>query len=374
MRTTVILLLIALTVAGTGFGPAQANKEVPVPSCEGIDYSHPDAYLPLSAQIGNKDHILEIAATINGKTPEEKLVSIYHWIHSNLVYKADAPYEWRDFDTLVRHGNYGGCADFSVVFGTLARACGIPTVWVKTLDADWIREFKTSGKEGGWNGHVFLEIFIHDHWVLLDDVQLVLYEDYDPKVRILPGNRYAYDKGGDPFDIILSSQWGLWKTQTRAFCRDFDLSKLPVGKGHDLVHNTTVGAPGASSGPTKYPAAYVFYSEKTKQSAKMLSEILYPKLTHHLTSRPHSAEYYQTLFTEWAKPDETLIVLLLAGEKDHIPAEYQDLLPKSWPDLEAETNRTGAVRYDGESRGLHIVLLVAKGPAELLGMVKKIQW
>ena len=151
-----------------------------------------------------------------------------------------SPYEWRDFDRLVRDGNYGGCADYSVVFGSLARACGIPTVWVKTLDADWIREYKTHGTEGTWSGHVFLEIFLHDRWLLLDDTQLVLYEEYDPKMRILPGNRYAYDKGGDPFDLVLSSRWELWKKETRAYFRDFDLSKLPVGKGKDLVHGRQV--------------------------------------------------------------------------------------------------------------------------------------
>jgi hypothetical protein len=375
MKTTSALLFIALTAAGAlADGQAPTNGEVPVPTCDRIDYAHPDACLPLNAHFGDKDHILKIAATIGGKTPEEKLVSIYNWIHANLVYKSDAPNEWRDFDRLVGDGNFGGCADYSVVFGALSRACGIPTVWVKTLDADWIREFKTHGTEGTWSGHVFLEIFIHDHWLLLNDTELVLYEDYDPKMRILPGNRYAYAKGEDPFDVIISSRWELCKAQVRVFCRDFDLSKLPVGKGKDLVHGTTFGATDASSAPTKYPAAYVFFSEKTQQSAKMLCDTLYPKLTRHLTARPHTAEYYRTLFTEWAKPGQTLIVLLLTGEKDRIPAEYQDLLPKSYADLEAEADRKGAARYDGESRGLHVVLLVGKTPAELTSLVKEIQW
>ena len=77
---------------------------------------------------------------------------------------------------------------------------------------------------------------------------MVLYADYDPKMTILPGNRYAYDKGGDPFDLVLSSRWTLWKKETRAFLRDFDLSKLPVGQGRRLVSDT------------KYPAVFIFYS------------------------------------------------------------------------------------------------------------------
>lgn len=353
---------------------SQTADEIPVPSCDRIDYSRPDAYLPLSAHFGSKDHVLEVAATISGRTPEEKLVSIHHWIQSHLAYKADAPYEWRDFDKLLRDGNYGGCADYSVVFGALARACGIPTVWVKTLDADWIRDYRARGREGSWNGNVFLEVFLNKRWVLLDDVQMVLYEDYDPKMRILPGNRYAYDKGGDPFDLVLSSRWEIWKAQTRAFCRDFDLSRLPVGTGRDLVHNTTVAAPGVTSAPFKYPAVFVFYSEKVDQSAHMLFDTLYPKLAHHLTGRHHSVEDYQEQFAKWTKPGDTVILLLLANEKDCIPAEFQNLLPKSWSELEAEVTGKGAVRYDGESRRMHVVLLVAESPAELTSLIRNIQW
>jgi transglutaminase-like putative cysteine protease len=357
----------------TANGAHRTDNEIPVPSCDQIDYSHPDAYLSLSAHIGNKNHILEIAATISGKTPEDKLISIGRWIHSRLVYKADAPDEWRDFDRLVRDGNYGGCADYSVVFGALARACGIPTVWVKTLDADWIREFRIRGTEGTWSGHVFLEIFLRNHWVLLDDTELVLYEEYDPKMRILPGNRYAYAKGGDPFDLILSSRWELCKAQIRATFRDFDLSKLPVGTGRALATGVKVAASGATP-PPKYPAMFVFYSENMEPSARILADILVPKLTHHFTGRPHSLKDYQEQFTRWAKPGDTIVLLLLASQKDRVPAAFQDLLPKSWSKLEAEAVRNGAVIYNGESRKMHIVLLVAKGPAELTTLIRTTQW
>ena len=318
MRTTFALLVVTFAVAAAlGGCSAATDEKIPTPSCDRIDYSHPDAYLPLGANFGSKDHIMAVAAAIGGKTPEEKLISIYRWVHSHLTYKEDSPYEWRDFDRLVRDGNYGGCADFSVAFGSLARACGIPTVWVKTLDADWIRDFKTLGREDNWSGHVFLEIFIHDRWMLLDDTAMVLYEDYDPKMRILPGERYAYDKGGDPFDLVLSSRWELWKKETRAYFRDFDLSKLPVGKGRTLVSDT------------KYPAVFVFSSEKTEPTARALGKILFPKLTHHLTGRGYSVANYREQITKWAKADDTVVLLLLAGEKESIPAEFAGSLAEA---------------------------------------------
>jgi hypothetical protein len=375
MSMTSALILTALTAAGAvQDSPAKTKDEIPVPSCDRIDYSHPNAYLPLGAHFGSKDRILKVAATIKGKSPEEKLVAIHRWIESNLTYKKDAPYVWRDFDGLVRDGNYGGCADYSVAFGSLARACGIPTVWVKTLDADWIRDFRLRGKEDNWRGHVFLEVFLHGGWVLLDDTQMALYEDYDPKMRILPGLRYAYDKGGDPYDLVLSSRWELWKQETRAYFRDFDVSKLPVGKGKDMVHGTEVAASGATSAPTKYRAVFVFFSEKAAQSLQLLQKTMFPTLTHHFTGRLHTAKDYREQFTKWTKPGDTVILLLLLDEKDRIPAEYRDLLPKSWPDMEAQAARNGAARFDGESRKVHVVILMAKTPAELASLTEKIQW
>jgi hypothetical protein len=141
---------------------------------------------------------------------------------------------WRDFDRVLDTKVYGGCADHALVFGALSRACGIPTVWVKTMDADWIREFRKEGACTSWRGHVFLEVHLGGRWRLLDASGMRLYEDYDPAMRILPGGRYAYDKGGDPKVMILSTDWERWKRQTAAYFARFDLSKLPVGEGRTL--------------------------------------------------------------------------------------------------------------------------------------------
>ena len=85
MKTTFAWLIIAFAVAATlGGCSASTEEKIPTPSCDQIDYSHPDAYLPLGAHFGDKDHITKAAATIDGKTPEEKLVSISRWVHSHL--------------------------------------------------------------------------------------------------------------------------------------------------------------------------------------------------------------------------------------------------------------------------------------------------
>ena len=85
----------------------------------------------------------------------------------------------------------------------LLRSAGIPAVWVKTMDVEWIWDFKKKRPFGSWSGHVFLEIYLDGKWVLLDPGASRIYVDYSPHSRILPGNRFAYHKGSDPRQMVM---------------------------------------------------------------------------------------------------------------------------------------------------------------------------
>jgi transglutaminase-like putative cysteine protease len=115
-------LLLAAAVPCRG----QDNAPLPKPSFDRIDYTRPDKYLAILPSLGNPDRIRKVASALGGKTPEEKLVAVSRWVEANLRYDPDCAYEWRDFDGILELGKYGGCADHAVVFGALARACGIP--------------------------------------------------------------------------------------------------------------------------------------------------------------------------------------------------------------------------------------------------------
>src|SRR5262245_25114540 len=218
--------------------PADA---VPAPDFERVRYAKPDGYTALLPTMGKRDVIEKTAASIRGDTFEQRLALVRAWVEKNLRYDEHAAYAWRPFDKMLADGTYGGCADHALAFGCLTRALGIPTVWVKTMDAAWIREFVSVGEErmNGWRGHVFLEVFDGKKWVLLNATQGVLHEDYDVRSRILPGSRYAYDKGGDPYALVLSPRWEEWKQQTRATFKGFDLSRLPVAGGRSLAEDPT---------------------------------------------------------------------------------------------------------------------------------------
>lgn len=213
---------------------AAPSSPIPTPTVDGIDYDSPESYLALPDTLGSQKRIEQIAQEIPGDTFEAKLDGIAQWIGTHLEVDPDAAYHWADVDRIVNDGRYGGCADHALVYGALARALGIPTVWVKTMDVEWIRAFQDDPEPSSWNGHVFLEVHDGKRWLLLDAQAQRLYEDYETGARILPGDRYAYDKGGDPFEMVLSTRWEAWLEQTRTTFTDFDLARLPVPEGRPI--------------------------------------------------------------------------------------------------------------------------------------------
>src|SRR5262249_14937303 len=106
------------------------------PATDGrIDYSHPKAYLQLPASIGDADAVRAVAKTLAlpGQTDEEKLRAVGKWVHA--TFRTDPAKSWgpwRGFVAALADKTVGGCADTAVIFGALARALGVPTVWVKT--------------------------------------------------------------------------------------------------------------------------------------------------------------------------------------------------------------------------------------------------
>jgi hypothetical protein len=224
-------LLPVLFTAG-----AAAAEPIPKPDFDRVDYAHPERYLAIEPALGSRERATKIADAIGGRSSLEKLRGIHRWIVGHLGNEKEKPYRWRTLDQIVADGTTNGnCADTAVVFGVLARAIGIPTVWVKTMDVDWIWEFaKTPELVHSRRGHVFLELFLDGKWKLLDATNAILYDDYDTRAHVLPGNRWAYDKGGDPFAMLMSSHGDAWSRQTDDYFRGFDTSRLPVGAGRSL--------------------------------------------------------------------------------------------------------------------------------------------
>jgi hypothetical protein len=82
---------------------------------------------------------------------------------------------------------------------------------------------------------VFLEVHLDGRWQLLDVATMRLYGDHDVNTRILPGNRFAYDKGDDPFAMILPCRFPEWREQAEDHFSKLDLALVPWSRHEDLL-------------------------------------------------------------------------------------------------------------------------------------------
>jgi transglutaminase-like putative cysteine protease len=327
---------------------AGAKDRIPEPDVNRVDYAHPEKYLELPRTTGKRSTVQRIAAEIGGDSPRAKLAGISAWIGEQLRYDENATYAWRDIDRMLADGTFGGCADHAMLFGVLARAGGIPTVWVKTMDVEWIRAFRRDGDENrSWSGHVFLEVYIDGGWVLLDATQGVLYEEYDTDQRILPGDRLAYDKGGDPYDVLLSTRWEEWKEQTRKFFRDFDLARLPVGKGTPLTPAGTVFL--AADNP-----AWQWMADRCRELGRRVG---------------YSGNQD---FEAWLpSAREGVLVVACREGRMVLPERFRDLLPKDWKKVVAE--RDSGVITNRADDGTSVVLVFGRDDEALRNAIQEME-
>lgn len=212
------------------------------PRVDGVDYASPKAYLHFPDSLGDREAILKQASALKGESDLDTIRNVLVWMDRTLKYEATKAYRWRNYDDVIREKSYGGCADQGIVCGVLLKGAGIPVVWVKTMDVAWIWDFRKGRPFKSWSGHVFLEVFVGAKWSLLDPGGKTLYQDYSPKTRILPGQRFAYHKGNDPKAMIFSLQWEEWKQQTTAYSQHMDETLLPADErgGTSLVRQAYV--------------------------------------------------------------------------------------------------------------------------------------
>jgi hypothetical protein len=222
-----LLLLAAAPAAARDGGP---------PRFDGIDYGSPAAHLALSPHMGDAARIQALARQLAGETPRATLAAFSQWIHRNLKADPAAASTWMDLATMQQRKTVGGQAGRAALLGTLARAAGIPTVWVETVDLAWIEGLR-AGRTGveQHRGHVFLEVHLDGRWWLLDPDTLMLHDGWSETERRYPGERYAFEKGDDPYDMVLSNREAEWRAETVAWFTALPATELPWGVAEDLL-------------------------------------------------------------------------------------------------------------------------------------------
>lgn len=159
----------------------------PAISAFGIDYSHPGEYLQPGNQskITNQDAIPSIDR--NHKNID-KLNLIFDWLHEEFTsYSAGGDTIGRvTVEDLMESRSLGGCHDFGLIFSAAARANGFPAVMVEAYRISWMRNFQ-EGISEGYQGHIFVEVYLDDHWILVDPTSGdYVVEGYDPLAKWIP--------------------------------------------------------------------------------------------------------------------------------------------------------------------------------------------
>ena len=189
-----------------------SSSRVQYPTAFGINYAHPGWHL---AQ-GEQSQISNPAVLDSLRGREKSLAhlgEIYQWLHRRFTgYSAGgATIGKATVDQLLASRRLGGCHDYALVYAAVARELGYPALMVDTANVEWIKRFQ-KGEQGPHVGHVFVEVFLIDKWVLVDPTGGPYVENgYDPTK---PAFREA---GGGDYGGASNGYYAMWKgIDTRA--------------------------------------------------------------------------------------------------------------------------------------------------------------
>jgi hypothetical protein len=97
------------------------------------------------------------------------------------------------------------------------------------------------------------------------------------------------------------------------------------------------------------------------------------KTTYNKTGRPHQKECYDNIFNgvfTW-KPGDVIVLFFSLDTKERIPEDYEDLLPKPWPEIEADLQKGNTVELKGKARDSNIILLAAPKRQQLKQLIRE---
>lgn len=93
---------------------------------------------------------------------------------------------------------------------------------------------------------------------------------------------------------------------------------------------------------------------------------------YHIFGRHNDADAYKELLTNIAKPGDVILLMLCLDDSPGVPAQYSDLLPIPWPDVEALLKKGATITVEGKARDMKTVLLATPTRAQLLKEFQKL--
>lgn len=200
-------------------------EEVRKPDPSAIQREFPDQYLTLSSSFGDQSLIREIVKKEISGSKSQAPVKIAAYLR-RYTFDNKVCYQYRNLDDIIQTKIIGSCADYAIAWVALARAKGIPSIFVKTLDTEWMMKWVRQEAWTSWDGHVYVEFFLNGKWWIIDP-GADRWNEAPPlgESLIQKDRRWIYDRGDDPKEIILSLDWENWKKQTISYLEQFNFQK-----------------------------------------------------------------------------------------------------------------------------------------------------
>ncbi|MDD4761910.1 MAG: transglutaminase-like domain-containing protein [Candidatus Pacebacteria bacterium] len=125
-------------------------------------------FLNSGEQTKISENISAVAAEIEG-VGLSAIMKILAWIHKNIKLDEKPDFKKENFrkrtaEEIINSRRATGCTDYALAFLTIARAKGIPTKYVETINADWL----SNPDFNALAGHVFVEVFFDGEWFIVD--------------------------------------------------------------------------------------------------------------------------------------------------------------------------------------------------------------
>jgi hypothetical protein len=185
-------LLIAIVAVHVSADPPVRHAES---NACGIDYSRPENYLAAGTQTAlTREDWEKIQPELQfARIDLAALKRLYAWKEARFKSiggggKFVGRHTVRD---LLRDRTLTGCHDHGLIVAAILRHCGVPAVFVDATGIEWALEYPD--KTQSFRGHVFVEAYLDNAWMLLDSVTGEYVPHYNPLNPLIP-----LPKPGDP--------------------------------------------------------------------------------------------------------------------------------------------------------------------------------
>lgn len=360
MKKKILPVLTDLLIIGT-LAACTIEAEIATPVFRGyfqnVDYSDPNVFLQTGRQTEITERIRAIAQRFNTRKDLSTLMEIFRWMRANLRGGTGEKFARTSHD-IIASGIVTGCTDNGLVFAALARAKGIPSVFVQTARIDWIKSLVNSDPTAGYIvGHILVEVYLSGQWYLVDSTSGKLFLNYNRNDLSLPDGYYVFAKSIEVWDSGARDEKENHSAMTRIF-RGFDPStyKNPKYDYIDLMtgerRKSEDFTPDSSRAPTAYGS--VILGRRTPV------ELFASRFTAYLGLRRQCA--FQLVKEDEVRSVPILVLLLSRDLESQVPGFLLELVPEVRSN---DARITMSVRRQGK----RIILIKAHSEQDLVNSI-----